>query len=240
LKQSYPDPKQEASFDGWVIMPTNKLAAAALLGISALGLSACATGLRTEVSRFQAMPAPQGQSFYIMPMNSADQGGLEFSGYAEQVAQNLQAIGYARAPSLSQATLVVNVGYDVSEPQTEIESYPSHYGYGGYPGYWGGWGYRGWGHGYWGWGDPFWYGGGFYNDIRSYTYYITELDVNIRRKVDNIALFEGKAMARSRSAAFNKTVPGLVEAMFTGFPGNSGETVKITIPSEGKQTANRY
>ena len=220
-------------------MRTYRLAAAALLGISALGLSACATGLRTEVSRFQAMPAPQGQSFYIMPMNPADQGGLEFSGYAEQVSQNLQAIGYTRAPTLGQATLVVNVGYGVSDPQTEIVSYPSHFGYGS--GYWGhGYGCcRGWGRGYsCGWNDPFWYGGGgFYNDIRSYTYYVTQLDLNIRRKVDNIALFEGKAMARSRTAALNKTVPSLVEAMFTGFPGNSGETVKITVPPEGKQTA---
>jgi hypothetical protein len=219
-------------------MRIKKLAAATLLGIAALGLSACATGLRTEVSRFQAMPAPQGQSFYIMPMNPADQGGLEFSGYAEQVSQNLQAIGYTRAPSLNQATLVVNVGYGVSDPQTEIVSYPSHFGY-GYPGYGGRWGYgRGWGRGYYmGWNDPFWYGGGFYNDVRTYTYYITQLDLNIRRKVDNIALFEGKAMARSRSSAPNKTVPSLVEAMFTGFPGNSGETVKITVPPEGKQAA---
>jgi len=219
-------------------MRTYRLAAAVLFGISALGLSACATGLRTEVSRFQAMPAPQGQSFYIMPMNPADQGGLEFSGYAEQVSQNLQAIGYTRAPSLNQATLVVNVGYGVSDPQTEIVSYPSSLGYGS--GYWGhGFG-RGWGRGYyWGWNDPFWYGGGFYNDVRSYTYYITQLDLNIRRKVDNIALFEGKAMARSRSSALNKTVPSLVEAMFTGFPGNSGETVKITVPPEGKEAAAR-
>jgi len=29
-------------------------------------------------------------------------------------------------------------------------------------------------------------------------------------------------------------VPRLVEAMFTGFPGNSGETVKITIAPEKK------
>ena len=132
----------------------------------------------------------------------------------------------------------MNVGYGVSDPQTEIVSYPSNFGYGS--GYWGhGFG-RGWGRGYyWGWNDPFWYGGGFYNDVRSYTYYITQLDLNIRRKVDNIALFEGKAMARSRSSALNKTVPSLVEAMFTGFPGNSGETVKITVPPEGKEAAAR-
>lgn len=216
-----------------VAMRINKVAAAILLGISALGLSACATGLRTQVSRYQAMPNPQGQSFVIVPMNPNDQGGLEFSQYAEQVAQHLQAQGYARAPSVKEATLVVQLGYGMSEPQTEIDSYPSYrggYGYGwGYPFYYGRRAY------YWGWNDPFWYGGG--NDIRTYTYYISQLDLNIRRKVDNVSLFEGQAKARSRTDVLNKTVPSLVEAMFTGFPGNSGETLKITIPPEGKQQA---
>ena len=214
-------------------MRINKLAAAALLGISALSLSACATGLRTQVSRFQAMPAPQGQSFVVVPANPADMGGLEFSRYAELVAQQMQTQGFARAPSINQATMVIQVGYDVSDPQTEIVSDPfPHYGYG-----------LGWG-GYpfygrrrsaflWGWNDPFWYGG--YDGVRSYTYYVSELDMRIRRKADNASLFEGKAKARSRTDNLQKVVPSLVQAMFTGFPGNSGETVKITIPPEPKQ-----
>ena len=213
-----------------VSMRINKLAAAVLLGISTLGLSACATGLNTQVSRFQAMPAPQGQSFVVVPMNPQDMGGLEFSGYAEQVAQNLQALGYGRASTVDQATLVVHLGYGVGDAQTEVVSSPSlGYGYGGgwgYPFYYGRRSY------YWGWADPFWGGG--YGDIRTYTYYVTEMDLNIRRKVDNASLFEGKAKARSRSDTLSKIVPSLVEAMFTGFPGNSGETLKITIPPEGK------
>ncbi len=121
-------------------MRINKLAAAALLGISALGLSACATGLRTQVSRFQAMPAPQGQSFVVVPANPADMGGLEFSRYAEIVAQHMQTQGFARAPSINQATMVVQVGYDVSDAQTEIVSDPfQNYGY-GYPYGFGCWG----------------------------------------------------------------------------------------------------
>ena len=214
-----------------VAMRINKVAAAFLLGISALSLSACATGLRTQVSRYQAMPAPQGQSFVVVPQNPSDMGGLEFSRYAENVAQMMEAQGYARAPSINQATMVVQLGYGVSDPQTEIVTYPSHYGYGygwGYPYY----GRRGY---YWGWADPFW--GGYDDNIRTYTYYVTELDVDIRRKVDNASLFEGRAKARSRTDELARTVPSLVEAMFTGFPGNSGETIKITIPPEGKQQA---
>ena len=47
--------------------------------VALLALSACATGLPTQVSRFQAMPAPQGQTFVIQPKDPRDRGGLEFS-----------------------------------------------------------------------------------------------------------------------------------------------------------------
>ena len=220
-------------------MRINKFTAAALLGISALGLSACATGLSTKVSRYQVMPAPQGQSFVVVPMDPSDMGGLEFSRYAQLVAQRMQAQGYARAPSIDQASMIVRLGYDVDNGHTEVVSDPFYgprfgYGFG-----------RGWGspfyrrHGYlWGWNDPFWYGAG-YDSVRSYTYYVSELDLQIRRKADNTSLFEGKAKARSRTDNLGKLVPSLVTAMFTGFPGNSGETIKITIPPEGKQ-ANAY
>jgi hypothetical protein len=227
------------------MMRANKLALSILLGVSAVGLSACATGLQTKVSRFQMMPAPQGQSFVVVPVNAADMGGLEFSRYAELVAQHMQAQGYSRAPSIDQATMVVRLGYGVDDGNTEIVRDPFSYGYGGYYGSgWGRWGYgRGWGRGYlWGWNDPFWYGGlGPYGggSIRSYTYYVSELDLDIRRKVDNASLFEGKAKARSRTDELGKLVPSLVDAMFTGFPGRSGETIKITVPPEGKQTATR-
>jgi len=217
------------------MMRINKLAAAALLGISVLGLSACATGFRTQVSRYQVMPGPQGQSFVVVPIDPNNVGGIEFSRYAELVAQQMQALGYARAPSVNQATMLVRVGYDVDNGHDEVVSYP-FYGYGGY----GGWGYggRGWGRGYnWGWNDPFWYAPYGAGNVRSYTYYVSELDVDIRRKVDNASLFEGKAKARSRTDELSKLVPNLVDAMFTGFPGMSGETVKITIPTEGKQQA---
>ena len=218
-------------------MRINKFAAAAMLGISALGLSACATGLRTQVSRFQAMPAPQGQSFVIVAQDPAQNGGLEFSRYAELVAQQMQAQGFARAGSIDQATMVVRLGYGVDKGHTEIVSDPFAGGYGpwgyGYGGRYGGFG-RHWGRGYyWGWNDPFWYGP--YDGIRSYTYYVSEVDVDIRRKLDNAALFEGKAKARSRTDNLQKVVPSLVQAMFTGFPGNSGETIRITIPPEPRQ-----
>ena len=219
-------------------MRIKMLATAALLGVSALGLSACATGLQTRVSRFQAMPAPQGQSFVVVPMNVSEMGGLEFSRYAEMVAQQMQAQGYSRAASIDQASMVVQLGYDVDDGHTEIVSdpfYSSRFGYGyGFGRHWG-YPYYARRSFYWGWNDPFWYGPYGGPDIRSYTYYVSELDLNIRRKADNASLFEGKAKARSRTDNLSKVVPSLVTAMFTGFPGNSGEEIKITVPPEPKQ-----
>ena len=215
------------------MMRINKLAAAVLLGVSAFGLSACATGFRSQVSRYQVMPGPQGQTFVVVPIDPNNVGGLEFSRYAELVAQAMQAQGYARAPSINQATMLVRVGYDVDNGHNEVVSDPFYGGYGAFGGCCGGFN-RGF---VWGWNDPFWYAPYGSSYIRSYTYYVSELDVDIRRKVDNASLFEGKAKARSRTDELAKLVPSLVDAMFTGFPGQSGETVKITLPPEGKQQA---
>jgi hypothetical protein len=66
-----------------------RLLAPALL----LALSACVTGFPAQVSRFQAMPAPQGQSFVIQPADRDKAGSLEFSQYADHVRRNLIALG---------------------------------------------------------------------------------------------------------------------------------------------------
>jgi hypothetical protein len=211
-----------------------KLAVALALGASAAALSGCATGFPAQVSRFQAMPAPQGQSFVVVPMDPRAIGGLEFSRYAGMVAQGMAAQGYVPAASINQATMVVRMAYGVDQGRTEYVREP--FGYGGYGGfgfgrpYYSRWGYRGF-HSpfYYGWDDPFWgsrYGGG----LSTYTSYRSFLDLDIRRKADNVSLFEGHAKARSTNDNLGVLVPNLVEAMFTGFPGRSGETVRITVP----------
>jgi hypothetical protein len=230
-----------------------KLAAAALLGAGAIGLAGCATGLRTQVSRYQAMPAPVGQTFYVVPAEGT-KAGLEFNRYAAIVSQQLAAKGYAPAGAPQLANMLVKLDYGVDEGETEYTEDPfarSRYGlgyrgfydpfYGGYFGrpYYSRFGY--WGSRspfYYGWDDPFWYsspyagyGRGYGGAIRSYTVYKSYLDLDIVRKADNAPLFEGHAKARSQTDAMGVLVPNLIEAMFTGFPGRSGETVKITVPA---------
>ena len=220
-------------------MRIRNLPAALALGIAAFGLSACAESINTTVSRYQAMPAPQGQTFYVVPAGGmASNGGLEFQRYAALVAQQLQARGYTPATNPQTANMVVQFGYGIDRGQVRYYEDPFYYNnryrYGGLYSPWYSPFYRprfGWGYGggyYWGWDDPFWYGGR--GGIDSYVEYRSQIDLHIRQAATNAPLFDGRAQARSGTNRLDVVIPSLVDAMFTGFPGRSGETVKITIP----------
>jgi hypothetical protein len=218
-----------------------KAVAAVLVGAATVGLTGCATGFPTKVTRFQAMPAPQGQSFYIVPgAEEVNRGGLEFSRYAGLVAQHLQAQGYAPATSAQQATMIVRLDYGVDrgidrvveDPFVRSRFYDPFYSprlgvWYGRP-YYSRFGYYGRYRSpfYYGWDDPFWFGGG----LSSYREYRSELEMDIYNRVTQQPLFEGKAVARSTTGDLTRLVPNLVQAMFTNFPGRNGETVRITVP----------
>jgi hypothetical protein len=198
--------------------------------LALLTLGGCATGFPAQVSRFQAMPAPQGQSFVIQPADAADRGGLEFAQYADLVRRHLIALGYSEAASPQAATLLVSLDYGVDNGKPRIDgAMPPYGGYGrigfGF-GYGRFWPHSGWGRGYgFGWNDPF-----YFDDFDIRTVYTSFLDLDIKRAADGQSVFEGTAKARAATDNLRKLVPNLVDAMFVGFPGNSGEQVKITVP----------
>ena len=217
-----------------------KTTAAAL----ALGaLSACATpGFRADVSRFQQMPAPQGQRFAVMPAEGEGQDGLEFQHYASIVSSEMTRLGYVPANSGETADFRVTLRYGVDDGRERIVREP-----GFRDPFWGpGWGYPGYGRfggrpmivrtprGYAyvpGFYDPFLFGPGWnsFNE-RSYTVYTSNLDLLIQRNGTGEHLFEGSAQAVSRDNDLTRLVPNLVSALFTDFPGSNGETVRITLP----------
>ncbi|MBA2466893.1 MAG: DUF4136 domain-containing protein [Sphingomonas sp.] len=245
-----------------------KLAGALLLGAAAVGLSGCATGLNTKVSRYQAMPAPAGQTFYVVPAYQNVRNS-EFNHFAAIVSQQLAARGYTPAGAPQLATMLVRLDYGVDEGRTESTQDPfarSQFGYGGYGDpfyrsyrdpfgysrydpfyrgytgrpYYSRYGYYGRRSSpyYYGWDDPFWYSSpyagyspGYGQPIRDYTVYKGFLDLDIVRRADNARLFQGQAQARSQTDETGVLVPNLIEAMFTGFPGRSGETIRITVPA---------
>ncbi|MBB5685176.1 DUF4136 domain-containing protein [Sphingobium boeckii] len=214
--------------------------AAAPIALMALG--GCATGFRADVARFQAMPAPQGETFAVVAQDPALQGGLEFSQYARLVSAELVQQGYQPAASPAQASMIVKLDYGVDRGREKIRSSPGFYGAGYGDPFWGRGGWGGWGGGYGGWGrrgylmgfhDPFMWGG-YGNDVQSYTVYTSDLDMVIERQGNGQRLFEGSAKAVSSTDRLTYLVPNLIEALFTGFPGNSGEAVKITVPPPPK------
>lgn len=236
---------------------------AAMAATALAGLSACATGgLPAKVSRYQQMPATEGESFVVVAQDPQKQGSLEFQRFGELVAAEMAAQGYTPAASIEDATMVVEVDYDVDDGRERVVSDP-YYDRFGWNSYWAspyrgsylrpvyyrdrygnlrrtyvrsGYGYGGYGYpsryGYYsGWDDPFWFANG-RNRVRSYTEYHSTLDIDIARKDGGPMLFEGNAKARSRTDDLGALVPNLVTAMFTDFPGRSGETVKITVKPE--------
>jgi hypothetical protein len=198
----------------------------------AAGLGACTSpSFKADVSRFAVpLPAPQGQTFAVVAEDPKLAGGLEFATYANAVAEEMTQLGYARAASPETADMLVRFDYRVDGGRERVRTDLNGVGFAGNP--WGPWGGWGGGYGRWGYGfnDPF-FGG---PNVRSYTVYTSAIDLKIDRAADGQRLFEGKAEAVSRSNRLPTLVPNLVDAIFTDFPGSSGETVRITIREDEK------
>ena len=210
-----------------------KMAAVPLL---IAGLAACASpGFKADVSRFQSqLPAPEGESFAVVADDPALAGGLEFALYADAVEAQMERLGYAQA-SADNATLLVRFDYGVDNGRERVRTTGTTgihdpFWEPWYRGYYGSRYYRSRFRGAWGYGfyDP-WFGG---PEVRSYTVYTSGIDLKIDRAATGERLFEGKAQAVSTTNRLQHLVPNLVEAMFVDFPGNSGETLRITIKPE--------
>jgi hypothetical protein len=202
-----------------------------------MALSGCANNFNANVSRFQQLPPAQGQSFAVVPEDPAKAGGLEFAHYADLVAGQMVHYGYVRAADPAAAQLIVRFDYGVDQGHTRIQStgFNDPFLYGGF-GYGRGWGRGGFGGRYiYGFNDPFLYGG--YPQIDSYLIYGSQLKLRIDRPGSGKAVFEGTASAHSLSNHLTYIVPNLIDAMFTNFPGNNGEDVKVTVAPEQKKPA---
>ena len=206
----------------------------ALPVLLAAGLSACAApGFNADVSRFATqLPAPQGETFAIVADDPALAGGLEFALYADMVADEMQRLGYTEAASPEAASMLVRFDYGVDNGRERVRTT------GGYiDPYFGRWGR--------GYGFRRNYAFGFYDpfldtpEVRSYTVYTSDIDLKIDRTANGERLFEGRAQALSRTDRLQILVPNLVDAMFTDFPGRSGETVRITVKDD-ERTVREY
>ncbi|ABC64195.1 DUF4136 domain-containing protein [Erythrobacter litoralis] len=216
----------------------NRLLKAVAAPLMLVGLAGCATAFNSDVTRYSTqLPAPQGQTFAVVADDPSLAGGLEFSQYADLVEEEMAKLGYTEGTPET-ANLLVRFDYGVDNGRERVRTtgfYDPFYRpwYGFYPRsrlfyrsrlhparFHGAWGY--------GFYDP-WFGG---PEVRSYTVYTSGIDMKIDDRTSGERLFEGKAEALSTSNRLQYLVPNLVEAMFTDFPGNSGETLRISIKPE--------
>jgi len=189
-------------------------------------VAACASSITSDVTRFNKLGKPSGETVRIVAKDPALEGSLEFQSYADLIGRKLGALGYRPAAAGSDARLIVKVGYEVGAPQEK-----SRYSYGSYPYY----GYASYGYGYFGHGfyDPFYpgygYGYGYDGYGYNYTVYPRKLEMDIVRAGDNEMLFQGVVDSIGRNQHLNEVMPYLIEAMFNGFPGEDGKTYRVKI-----------
>lgn len=194
-----------------------RLAALALI----LLLTACTTPIvQTDVTRFNDLTPTAWLSFTIIP-EPAQMGGLEFQDYATQVANALTAQGWRPIAPGGAADTMVTLHWGVGPPDTVSWQSPSSVysgfgvgGFGHHSGYGAGFGY-----------DPFPYW-----ESRSITTYPRWLSVRITESKSRKVLFEGRAVADGTRREITPVMPYLVQALFTGFPGANGTTVRVNVP----------
>ena len=119
------------------MMPIIRKLLAAAAPLALLAASACAPSFEANVSRFQALPVPEGQSFVIVPTDPRNQGGLEFGQYSSLVSQRLAAYGYRPVDGAGKPDMVVGDDLDIDDvhgaqaavvSQVDIEVAAAHLG----------------------------------------------------------------------------------------------------------------
>jgi hypothetical protein len=184
----------------------------ALLSLALL-LAGCESTMQAEVTQFSgAVPLVAGRNF-VVSAEPAQSGSLEFQHYAGLVGGALQDHGFKAAAPGANPDLVVLIHYGSAGSHTELLPDPA-WG-------WGGWGRR--------------HGGPWGPEAESRTYYGQMLEIEIfdgaawHNNVHTM-LYQGRAVGDATVNEISAAVPALVKALFTHFPGNSGQTERVVVP----------
>lgn len=198
----------------------------ALAGLAALALAGCTTAGSlppTQVVRYHlGMDLTRG-TFAVQPIEGGAPS-LEFQSYAGAVQAELVRIGYTPAAPGALPDVVAIVEFhsrpEVGPPRRS--PFTLGLGVGGF----GGGGYRG--------GTAV--GGGVGVGVpvggnRRDAVLVSDLSVTLKRRADQIALWEGKAQgvvdARKPDATPPAQAQRLAAAVFAGFPGESGRIISV-------------
>lgn len=213
--------------------PTRSLLFAAGL-LAATGLAGCSTTAPVEVTRFH-LPDPIAHGAFVVeqgvPAANAAPAALgpdsiETQGYNQIVAGELTRLGFTQAPSIDRADLVATVTVDRGTRQ-DLAARRSGFSF-GIGGFGGGGGWRR--------GGGTSVGGGVGVTVpvggNSPRYIIgTRLMVQLKRRSEGTVIWEGRAQTEARgqdpASQPNAAVTKLAQALFAGFPGESGRTITV-------------
>lgn len=190
-----------------------------MIGLGALvALGACATPTPpVDVTRFHLGQPIERGTIFVEPPPGGDPASLEFGTYAAAVSAQLRGIGYVPTGEIGGALYVAVVDVQRGVRPGAPGRSPVTVGVGGGTGGFGG-GIGG--------GVSFGVGGGKGRDVIA-----TELRVQLKRRSDGSVMWEGRARTEARESA-PAAQPGLAagrlaEALFRGFPGESGRTISV-------------
>jgi hypothetical protein len=191
----------------------------AALAIALAALSGCVAPVGpVEVTRFHVPDAtPLGHgTITVEPAPGVDGNALEFRSYAEAVARQLVLLGYAEQSPGSTSNQVALVRIERGSFRQARAGGPVSVGVGGSTGSYG---------------SGVGLGIGIDLSGPPPEQVETRLSVTIRDRASGMALWEGRASftvrASSPLATTQLGAAKLAEALFKGFPGNSGETIHV-------------
>jgi len=192
-------------------------ATAPLLLLAALAGCAGTGSSGADVARFHlGEPIARGQ-IAIEPFDTPESAGLEFQTYASAVAQELSRLGWTVVTTTGQSEQVALLGYEQSGYGPGRERGPVSVGIGGTT--------ASYGSGV-GAGISFDLGGKSTRNMVA-----TMLQVRIKRRSDGTVFWEGRATGAARGDRPDGSpavlAPRLASALFKGFPGESGRTIRV-------------
>ncbi len=189
------------------------------LAALALALSACAPTADAEVTRFHLGQPVARTTIALMLQQAGSVGSLEGRVYVDAVAAQLALRGFQPVDALAQADLTGIVGF-----RQEVRAGGSR-GSGFSVGIGGGTSGRGVGIGG---GVTIPIGKAKPNDIA-----VSTLSLQLKRRADGSVIWEGRAISESLSsspgASPGTIAPKLAAALLAGFPGPSGQTVRVKL-----------
>lgn len=195
----------------------NRFSAAIALGLL-VATPVMAKPAPIDVTRFHTpltLPRLKGVAVMVEAAPRADASSLENQVWLDAVQKELTANGFGSATP-GAVDVVAEVRVDREVQKREKQRGPVSVGVGGSTGSYGG------GLGL---GLGFNLGGG------PKEYVVTRLSVRIRDRKTGEALWEGRAdnreNAKAKEAELAVAAPRLAHALFSGFPGTSGETITV-------------